>query len=420
MIAGIQRAVLAGLGVLVATAMAGPEAARWMVGFSAHEIHTAFPYAPPGFRDVPDHRQVFDGDRSAFDLLEAQVPGSRGGIAVESGRPGEGGPVIVQSEAAFRALSMVMARAWQSDGPRGVVPAAEVRDALASWPGWAEAISGACPRAGCPIPALVESSRFLRLTAESLARMDADGDGVVTREEFRGAPLARPHFLGSDALGRDALVRLLDGLRLSVAVGVTSALAAASVGVAYGAVAGMAGGLTGMALMRIVDVLYGLPFLFVVILLISLLGPSLGNLFLAIVCVQWLGMARTVHHLVASLRQAPFVMAASTMGCRPVRLCATHILPNARGPILAWTALLVPASIKEEAFLSFLGLGVQAPRASLGTLIAEGAPRIADAPWLVAWPAAILFLLVLLVHLACDGWENGGAPSRERRREPGG
>ncbi len=395
--------VLAGIGVLVAAAVAGPETARWVVGFSSDEIHTAFPYAPPGFCDVPDHRQVLDGDRGAFDLLTAGgPPGSSEGIPLGSGRPGDAGPLLARAAAAFRALSMVMARAWQSGGPEGVVPLSEVRDALAGWPAWAGPILDACGPDACPIPALVEASRFLRLTGESLAAMDSDADRTVTRDEFLGAPTARPHLLGSDALGRDALVRLLEGLRLSVLVGATAAVTAAGVGVVYGATAGMAGGPVATVLMRVVDVLYGLPFLFVVILLISLVGPSLLNLLLAIVCVQWLGMARTVHHLVASLRQAPYVVAARSMGCGLVRLCATHILPNARRPILTWTALLVPASIKEEAFLSFLGLGVQAPHASLGTLIAEGSPRIAEVPWLVAWPAAVLFLLVLLVHVACD------------------
>ncbi len=397
---------LAGITALIAAAVAGPETARWAVGFSADEIHTAFPYAPPGFLDVPRHRQVPDGDPGAFDLLTAgDALGARQGIALGSGRRGEEGPLIARAAAAFRALSMVMARAWQSSGPEGVVPLSEVRDALAGWPEWAGPVLDACGPDGCPIPALIGSSRFLRLTGESLASMDADGNGTVTRDEFLGAPKARPHLLGSDALGRDALVRLLEGLRLSVLVGVTAAVAAAGIGVAYGATAGMAGGWAATVLMRVVDVLYGLPFLFVVILLISLVGPSLLNLLLAIVCVQWLGMARTVHHLVASLRQAPYVVAARSMGCGPVRLCATHILPNARRPIITWTALLVPASIKEEAFLSFLGLGVQAPRASLGTLIAEGSARLAEVPWLVAWPAAVLFVLVLLVHVACDETE---------------
>lgn len=392
--------VFAGIGILLATATVGPEAASWVVGFSADEIHTAFPYAPPGFLDVPDHRQVLDGDPRAFDLLTAGAPPGAGeGIAVPGGGVREV-PLLARSSAAFRSLSMVMARA--SGGPQGVVATSEVRSALAAWPEWTQPILDACGPDACPIPGLVEASRFLRLTPASLASMDTDADGLVTRSEFLGAPRTRPHLLGSDALGRDALVRLLEGLRLSVLVGMTAAVAAAGIGVAYGAMAGMAGAKTATVLLRVVDVFYGLPFLFVVILLISLVGPSLLNLLLAIVCVQWLGMARTVHHLVVSLRQAPYVLAARSMGCGSIRLCATHILPNARGPILTWTVLLVPASIKEEAFLSFLGLGVQAPRASLGTLIAEGAPRLAEAPWLVAWPAAVLFLLVLLIHVACD------------------
>lgn len=408
---GGRRIVLLGLASLVVAAMVGPEAIEWTVGFSTDEIHTAFPYAPPGFHDVPSHRQDFDGHIEVFDVLTAENPGAQQGISLQGAFAHGGIPLIAQTDAAFRALSMVMARIWQMEGACGVLRPAEVREALAAWPRWAETILSACGPDGCPIRSLVEASRFLRITEDSLRRMDADRDGVVSRGEFLGAPLTRPYLLGSDGLGRDVLVRLLQGLRLSVSVGVTAALAAAVIGVAYGATAGMLGGLVGQVAMRVVDVLYGLPFLFVVILLISLLGPSLLNLFLAIVCVQWLGMARTVHHLVVSLREAPFVLAARVMGSGPLRLCMAHILPNARRPILTWTALLVPACVKEEAFLSFLGLGVQAPRASLGTLIAEGASQIAERPFLVAWPAVTLFVLVLLVHLACEGWdENRGTP----------
>jgi oligopeptide transport system permease protein len=151
-----------------------------------------------------------------------------------------------------------------------------------------------------------------------------------------------------------------------------------------------------------VNVVYGLPFLFLAILLISLAGPSSGTVLLAIAGVQWLTMARTVRALFKSLRKAPWAEAAEVMGCGPVRLAVAHLVPNARRPILAWAALLVPASIKEEAFLSFIGLGVQAPRASLGTLIADGAGRLSAAPWQVAAPAAALVLLVLCITLAVE------------------
>jgi oligopeptide transport system permease protein len=232
--------------------------------------------------------------------------------------------------------------------------------------------------------------------------MDRNSDGRVTRDEFRGAPRLAMHMLGTDGLGRDILVRLVDGLRMSLLVALVAALAASVIGIAWGATAAMVGGPIGTVMMRLVDVVYGLPFLFLAILLISLVGPSTFNLLVAIVAVQWLTMARTVRALVASLRTTPWAEASVVLGCGPVRLAVTHLLPNARRPILAWTALLVPATIKEEAFLSFLGLGVQAPRASLGTLIADGAPRLADAPWLVAAPALVLFLLVYLIHLAAE------------------
>jgi len=172
--------------------------------------------------------------------------------------------------------------------------------------------------------------------------------------------------------------------------------------VAWGSVAGLLGGWRGAAMMRIVDVLYGLPYIFLVILLISMIGPSTANLLLAIACVQWLGLSRTVRGLVRSTLETPWVEAARVLGVTGPRLVLDHVLPNIRRPVLAWTALLVPASIKEEAFLSFLGLGVQAPAASLGTLVADGAPRIGDHPLLVLAPALVLCVAVFLVQVWCD------------------
>jgi len=392
-----------GIATLLGLAIAGPDAATRWTGFAADEVHTTFPYAPPGFRDVPDHRQVFDGDRAAFERLVAGLEAPN--RTTRNREPGIVAEDLIRTDAAFRALSLAIAPAFQDAREEAALTPEQVRGALAAFPGWVGPVLEACEAERCPIRALVESSRFLRLTRESLRRMDLDADGVVTRGEFLGAPRSRIHLLGTDGLGRDAFVRLLQGLRVSALVGVAAAATASLLGVAYGAVSGMAGRIVSTAMMRFVDVLYGLPFLFFVILLISVAGPSLLNLLLAIVCVQWLGMARTVHSLVSSLRRAPFVEAARLLGCGPVRACVTHILPNARGPILAWSALLVPASIKEEAFLSFLGLGIQAPEASLGTLIAEGAQRIAEVPWLVAAPAVLLFGFVFLIHLACDEWD---------------
>ncbi len=388
-----------GLALLAAAAVAGPEAGTLATGFGYDEQHTTFPFAPPGFRDVPAARPAFDGDAAAMALLDVDGDG-RLSIARDASGAWRS-PDLDAAAAAWRRLSMALSDAWGVAGLEGRVPVQAVREAAGS-KAWMAAIHPACDGDGCPLAGLVEASRFLRVAPAHLAAMDADGDGAVTAGEFRGAPSTSMHLLGTDDLGRDTAVRLLDGLRMSLAVGLAAAVAAALIGIAWGSTAAMAGGAVEAGMMRVVDVIYGLPFLFLVILLISLVGPSTLNVLLAIAGVQWLTMARTVRSLVKSLRTAPFIEAAEVMGCGPVRLVAKHLVPNARRPILAWAALLVPASIKEEAFLSFLGLGVQAPRASLGTLIADGTGRLAESPWLVAAPAAVLFLLVLCITLAAE------------------
>jgi oligopeptide transport system permease protein len=396
-----RLAAYAGLALLFALAIAGPRAGTMVTGYGADEQHTTFPFAPPGFRDVPAADPAFDGDPAAFALLDGDRDGRLAWVADPDGTPRS--PELAPAAAAWRGLSLDLSGAWGAQGRDGRgVPGALVRAALGGNDAWIATVLTACDDDACPIEPLVESSRFLRMTPAHLAALDANGDGAVDAGEFRGAPRTSPHLLGTDDLGRDTAVRLLDGIRMSLAVGLVAALAASIIGIAWGATAALAGGAVESVMMRLVDVIYGLPFLFIVILVISLVGPSTLNVLLAIAGVQWLTMARTVRALVKSLRSAPYIEAAEVMGCGPVRLVATHLVPNARRPILAWAALLVPAAIKEEAFLSFLGLGVQAPRASLGTLIADGAGRLAESPWLVAAPAAVLFLLVLCITVAAD------------------
>ncbi|MBM4395223.1 MAG: ABC transporter permease [Deltaproteobacteria bacterium] len=391
----MRRGVAIALASVAAGVAIAPPAAVRLTGYAPDEQHTAFAFAPPGFRDVPLHAPAFDGDAAAFDMLDVERTGR---LAPDA------------TAGASRALLLALSDAWQARAER--VPESAIRSALAPWPAWADRVAEACA-GGCGVEKAISASRFLRLTPSMMASMDRDGDGAVARDEFLGAPLASPHLLGSDGLGRDAFVRLAEGLRLSVVVGVLAAASAALIGVAYGAAAGASGGFAGAAMMRVVDVLYGLPYVFLVILLISLVGPSTLNLLIAIACVQWLGMARTVRGLTASLLTAPYVEAARVQGAGTARVIAAHVVPNARRPILAWAGLLVPASIKEEAFLSFLGLGVQAPAASLGTLIADGAPRIAEHPWLVAAPAAALFGVVLLVNVVLE--TVAARPGRERK-----
>lgn len=390
-----RTAAAAGLAVLVVTAIAGPSVAPSLAGFTPIEQHAATPFAPPGWRDVPESSVALASDPQAFERLDADGAGRLpcGPSAC---------PALDGAGAALRSVSLVLADAWQVEGPEGALDRRVFETALG--PRFAPVAAAVCTAGDgrCPLREVVEAVRFLALGADRLAAMDADGDGVVGRDEFAGTPATRSHLLGTDGLGRDVFVRLLEGLRMSLFVGVTAALAAGVIGVAWGSTAALMGGWRGAAMMRIVDVLYGLPYIFLVILLISMIGPSTANLLLAIACVQWLGLSRTVRGLVRSTLETPWIESARVLGVTGPRLVTRHVLPNIRRPVLAWTALLVPASIKEEAFLSFLGLGVQAPAASLGTLIADGAPRIGDHPLLVLAPAVVLCVAVFLVQVWCD------------------
>lgn len=390
-----RRSAAVGLAVLVLAALVGPEIGPSLAGFSSIEQHAATPFAPPGWRDVPESHRALAPDPGSYDRLDDDRDGRLpcGPSAC---------PALDGAAAARRSVSLILADAWQSEGPEGAIERRTFEAALG--PRFAPTAVPVCTGADgrCPLRAVVEAVRFLALDPVRLAAMDVDGDGAVGPDEFEGTPASRRHLLGTDGLGRDVFVRLLDGLRMSLFVGVSAALAAGVIGVAWGSVAGLLGGWRGAAMMRIVDVLYGLPYIFLVILLISMIGPSTANLLLAIACVQWLGLSRTVRGLVRSTLETPWVEAARVLGVTGPRLVLDHVLPNIRRPVLAWTALLVPASIKEEAFLSFLGLGVQAPAASLGTLVADGAPRIGDHPLLVLAPALVLCVAVFLVQVWCD------------------
>jgi oligopeptide transport system permease protein len=218
---------------------------------------------------------------------------------------------------------------------------------------------------------------------------------------------ARPpsalHPLGTDELGRDVFTRILYGARISFAVGLLATLVSLAIGVGYGSVAGLAGGRADHLMMRVVDVLYGLPFMFFVIILMVFVGRSIINLFLALGAVQWLTMARIVRSQVLSLREREFIVAARAAGASTPRLLLRHVLPNAVGPIAVYATLTVPAVMLEEAFLSFLGLGVQPPMASWGSLAAEGAAAMEVYPWLILFPGLALSVTLLALNFLGDG-----------------
>jgi oligopeptide transport system permease protein len=217
------------------------------------------------------------------------------------------------------------------------------------------------------------------------------------------APPSITHWLGSDELGRDVLARLLYGGRLSLLVGLVGTLVSLLVGTAWGAIAGYAGGRTDEWMMRVVDVLYALPTIFLVILLLVFFSHSLLMLFVALGLVQWLTMARIVRGQVLTLKRQTFVEAARALGASGARVVLRHLVPNTLGPVVVYATLTVPAVILQEAFLSFLGLGVRPPDASWGTLIADGARVMALFPWLVLAPGVALSLTLLAFNFLGDG-----------------
>jgi oligopeptide transport system permease protein len=216
-------------------------------------------------------------------------------------------------------------------------------------------------------------------------------------------PPSWAHPFGTDELGRDLLTRVMWGARVSLGVGVLATLVSLTIGVSYGALAGYLGGRVDHWMMRGVDVLYGLPFMFFVIILMVVLGRNIFNLFIALGAVQWLTTARIARGQVLSLKVREFVDGARALGGGPLRVLGLHVVPNAAGPVIVYATLTVPAVMLEEAFLSFLGLGVQAPMASWGSLAAEGVAAMEPYPWLILFPGLALTATLLSLNFVGDG-----------------
>ena len=221
--------------------------------------------------------------------------------------------------------------------------------------------------------------------------------------DLGASPPSAAHWLGTDIFGRDLLTQIMYGGRLSLAVGFIATAVALIVGVTWGAIAGYAGGRVDAVMMRIVDILYALPFMIFIVLLMVVFGRNLLLLFLAIGAVEWLTMARIMRAQVQGLKEQEFVEAAHSLGLSPATIIARHIVPNALGPIIVYTTLTIPNVMLLEAFLSFLGLGVQPPQTSWGLLISYGAESMEEYPWLLVFPGLALTLTLFSLNFLGDG-----------------
>lgn len=244
-----------------------------------------------------------------------------------------------------------------------------------------------------------------------LARWVAGIDAVAQDTALGAAAPSWRHWLGTDQLGRDMLVRTMEGGRIAITVGLTATLVALVIGVSWGAVAGYAGGRLDELMMRVVDVLYAFPtVVFVIVIMAVFETRSIVVLFTLIGAITWLTMSRIVRGQVLSLRHREFVEAARCVGASTPRILFRHIVPNCLGPIIVYATLSIPGVMLTEAFLSFLGLGVQAPRASWGTLVDEGAHLVAIYPWILIGPGLAMSLTIFALNFLGDGLRDAFDP----------
>jgi oligopeptide transport system permease protein len=230
-----------------------------------------------------------------------------------------------------------------------------------------------------------------------------DYDTIYRDRVWTSPTFENLHIFGTDAQGRDLVARTLVGLGVSLMVGVVATIVSLVIGVTWGAVAGFVGGQTDQAMMRFVDILYSLPFIFFVIILMVVFGRNIILIFVAIGAVEWLTMARIVRGQTIALKKMEFVEAAEAAGVSRWMIIRRHIIPNVLGPVVVYVTLMIPVVILAESFLSFLGLGVQEPLTSLGRLIAHGAQDMEVAPWTLIVPAVTMMVTLFCLNFIGDG-----------------
>jgi len=216
-------------------------------------------------------------------------------------------------------------------------------------------------------------------------------------------PPSAQHWFGTDNLGRDLFTRVLYGARISLSIGIVASLINLTIGVVYGGISGYFGGRVDSVMMRLVDILYGIPLLLFVILLMVVLKPGLTNIFIALGLVYWLGMARIVRGQVLAIKEQEYVLAARLVGAGSRRIILRHLVPNSMGPIIVTLTLSIPEAIFTEAFLSFIGLGVSAPMASWGVLASESLAGLRSYPFQLLYPALAISVTMLAFNFLGDG-----------------
>ena len=226
--------------------------------------------------------------------------------------------------------------------------------------------------------------------------------------------ITREHWLGTDDLGRDLLTRIMYGARISLTVGFVASFINLTVGVVYGGISGYYGGQVDNIMMRIVEILSGIPLLLYVILLMVVLKPGLQNILIALGLVYWLGMARIVRGQILSLKEQDYVLAARTIGANNWRIIWKHLIPNAMGPIIVTATLNIPQAIFTEAFLSFIGLGVNAPMASWGVLANDSLPSFRTYLWQLFFPAIAISITMLAFNFLGDGLRDALDPKQRK------
>ncbi len=225
----------------------------------------------------------------------------------------------------------------------------------------------------------------------------------------------RKYILGTDYHGRDLLARIIYGGQVSIAIGIIGTITAVLIGVLMGSLAGYLGGTVDYIIMRVVDVMYGLPYMLLVIILMAIFGNNIINLFIALSCVSWLTVSRVVRGQIISLKNSEFVEAARSMGASPARIIFKHLIPNVLGIIIVFATLRVPAFIMLESFLSFLGLGIAAPYASWGSLIRDAVGGMDLFPWKLFFPSLAMLLFLFSMNFLGDGLRDAFDPQSKNK-----